>query len=122
MFTVDFLHLKLSGKAAGLIKKHFMQILIVISLMTALLMVPASARAEDESTGEAKSGFLIKPSSGLDIKADTEDRKNTLFSNHLPLADNIDIAPLFGEPQQDGMPHKKHSADRRGLLGFIFHF
>ena len=112
----------LSGKAAGLIKKNFVQILVVISLMTALLMVPALARAEDESTREAKSGFLIKPSSGLDIKADTQDRKDTVFSKHLPLTDNIDIAPLFGEPQQDGMPHKKHSADHRGLLGFIFHF
>ncbi len=85
-------------------------------------MIPASTRAEDEATREAKSGFIIKPSSGLDIKADTQDSKNTLFSKHLPLNDNIDVAPLFGEPQQDGMPHKKHSTDHRGLLGFIFHF
>ncbi len=111
----------LNGKEAGLIKRHFVQILMVIFLMTAL-MAPASARAEDESTREPKSGFLIKPSSGLNIKADTKDRKNTVFSKRLPLNDNIDIAPLVGEPQQDGIPHKKHSADRRGLLGFILHF
>lgn len=89
--------------------------------MTAL-MAPASARAEDESTRETKSGFLIKPSSGLDIKADTQDTKNTVFSKRLHLNDNVDLAPLVGEPQQDGIPHKKHSADHRGLLGFIFHF
>jgi hypothetical protein len=116
-----------------MIKKLYYQILVVVSLMAALLMVPAPAKAEDESTHKAKSGIFIRPSSGLDIKTDIDERKNAsiLSSKHLPLSDNIDIAlndnmgigPVFGKPQKQDVPSKnQHSNDHRTLLGIIFHF
>lgn len=107
-----------------MIKKLYFQMLAVVSLMAALLMVPASAKAEGESTREAKSGFFIKPSSGLDIKPDTDERNKAsiLSSKNLPLSDKIDIGPVFGEPQKQVIPNKKHSTDHRALLGITFHF
>jgi len=113
-------------------KKIYFQILVVASLLGALLMAPASAKAEDESTHEAKSGIFMKPSSGLDIKPDIDEQKKAsrLSLTHLPLSHNIDIAIndtmdaglVAGKPQKQDIPDKKHSTDHRALLGITFHF
>ena len=107
-----------------MIKKLFLQIVVVSFLMAALLVFPAWAMAEDGPPHETKSGMFIKPSSGLDIKPDTDERKNaSIFSSRqMPLSDTIDISPVFGRLQQKDITSKKRSADQRALLNITFHF
>ncbi len=107
-----------------MIKKLSFQILVVTSLMAALSMAPASIKAEDGSTHEAKSDFFMKPSSGLDIIPDSKEReKAPIFSsNYLPLSDTIDIGFRLGKPQKQDITSKKRSSDQRALFGFILHF
>ena len=107
-----------------MIRKLSFQILVVASLAAALLLIPASAKADDKPTQEAKSGLFIKPSSGLDIKPDSNERKKPSIwsSRHLPLSDDIDIGFDFEKPQKQDITDKKRSTDRRALLGIILRF
>ncbi len=106
-----------------MIKRFSFQILVVASLAASLLFIPTSAQTEDKATHEEKSGFFIKPSSGLDIKPDiNESKKSSISSTHLPLSDDIDIGLAFEKPQKQDITDKKRSNDRRALLDIIFHF
>jgi hypothetical protein len=95
--------------------------------MAALMVVPAPAKAEDESAHDTanftKSGLFMKPSSGLDIKPDAGGGKNaSIFSSRrLPLSDTIDITPVF-ERQKKDLTDKKRASDQRALIDITFRF
>ncbi len=119
------LYLLLSGRYNKIeVKKSIYQILVAAFLVSAFMIAATPAKAEEKSSQEKKSGLFIRPSSGLDIKSDTDevDKASNSSLGHLSVSDSIDISPVLGKPQKKDITNKRRSTEQRALLDITFRF